>query len=102
MPCGEFADDVLTPGEGQIKAFIVADGNPVVAFPGQENVVKALDSLKLAVTLDNRMSQTAALPVEVSNLRSSRGEWGSGNPSGWRTRVLKSSKPGITPEMVAP
>lgn len=59
MPCGVFADDVLTPGEGQIRAFIVVGGNPVVSFPGQEKVVEALDSLELLVTVDNRMSQTA-------------------------------------------
>lgn len=60
-PCGIFADDVLTPGSDQIKSLFVVGGNPAVAFPDQEKVVRALRSLDLLVTIDPFMSATAKL-----------------------------------------
>src|SRR5262249_26306905 len=61
MPINVFADEVLTPGPGQIKALICVGGNPVVAFPDQRKVVAAMESLELAVTLDVKMTETAKL-----------------------------------------
>jgi anaerobic selenocysteine-containing dehydrogenase len=59
MPCNVLADEILTPGEGQVRALINIGGNPVVAFPDQEKITKALDSLDLLVSVDVRMAQTA-------------------------------------------
>ena len=58
MPCNVLADEILTPGEGQIKALIVVGGNPVVAFPDQDKMVRALDSLDLFVAVDVRLAQS--------------------------------------------
>ncbi len=59
MPCNVLADEILTPGEGQVKALINFGGNPLVAFPNPEKMARALDSLDLLVSIDIRMSQTA-------------------------------------------
>jgi anaerobic selenocysteine-containing dehydrogenase len=59
MPCNVLADEILTPGEGQVRALINIGGNPVVAFPDQDKMVEALDSLELLVSVDVRMAQTA-------------------------------------------
>jgi len=59
MPCNVLADEILTPGEGQVKALINIGGNPIVAFPNPEKMARALDSLDLLVSIDIRMSQTA-------------------------------------------
>ncbi len=59
MPCNVLADEILTPGEGQVKAFLNIGGNPIVAFPNPEKMARALDSLELLVSVDIRMSQTA-------------------------------------------
>lgn len=59
MPCNVLADEILTPGEGQIKALINIGGNPIVAFPNPDKMARALDSLDLLVSIDIRMSQTA-------------------------------------------
>ena len=61
MPINVFADEVLTPGPGQIKALVCVGGNPAVAFPDQRQVVEALRSLELCVVLDVKMTATAAL-----------------------------------------
>ena len=42
MPCNIMADEILTPGEGQIRALFCIGGNPVVAFPNQRKVARAL------------------------------------------------------------
>ena len=59
MPCNVLADEILTPGPGQIRALISIGGNPVVAFPDQDKIARALDSLDLLVQVDVLMSQTA-------------------------------------------
>jgi len=59
MPCNVLADEILTPGDGQVRALINIGGNPVVAFPDQEKMTRALDSLELLVSVDVRMAQTA-------------------------------------------
>jgi anaerobic selenocysteine-containing dehydrogenase len=61
MPINVFADEVLTPGDGQIKALICVGGNPVMAFPDQRKVIAALRALELGVVLDVKMTATARL-----------------------------------------
>ncbi len=59
MPCNVLADEILTPGPGQIRALISIGGNPIVAFPDQDKIAAALDSLEMLVQIDVLMSQTA-------------------------------------------
>jgi anaerobic selenocysteine-containing dehydrogenase len=61
MPINVFADEVLTPGPGQLKALVCVGGNPAVAFPDQRRVIEALKSLELLVVLDVTMTATARL-----------------------------------------
>jgi anaerobic selenocysteine-containing dehydrogenase len=61
MMSGVLADEILTEGEGQIRALICAGGNPAAALPDQEKAVRALQSLDLLVTIDPRYSETARL-----------------------------------------
>jgi len=59
MLCTVLAEEILEPGEGQIRALIVNGGNPAVAFPDQELTMKALADLELLVVVDHRMTATA-------------------------------------------
>lgn len=61
MPASTFADEILLPGEGQIKAVIVCGADPIVSCPDQLKLIKAFQSLELLVTVDPRMSPTAKL-----------------------------------------
>ena len=61
MPTAALAEEILTPGEGRIRALIVSGGNPVVAFPDHELTMRALQDLELLVVLDYRMTPTAEL-----------------------------------------
>lgn len=59
MPCNVLADEILTPGEGQVRALINVGGNPLVAFPNPAKMARALDALELLVSVDVRLSHTA-------------------------------------------
>ncbi len=59
MPAATLAEEILTPGDGQIKALIVSGGNPAVAFPDHELTLAALEALELLVVIDYRMTPTA-------------------------------------------
>jgi anaerobic selenocysteine-containing dehydrogenase len=58
MPTTVLADEMLRPGEGQLRALITLSGNPVGAWPDQRKTIAALRSLELNVAIDVRMSQT--------------------------------------------
>lgn len=58
---GTLADEILTPGQGQIRALIVDGGNPVQCMPDQRHVIEAFKSLELLVVIEPRMTATARL-----------------------------------------
>ncbi len=60
MPCGIFADEVLTPGEGQIRGLVCIAGNPLLSMPGGPRLEAALRSLETVVSLDLFVNDTAA------------------------------------------
>ncbi|HJP40608.1 MAG TPA: molybdopterin-dependent oxidoreductase, partial [Dehalococcoidia bacterium] len=61
MPTAILADEILTPGEGQVRALITFGGNPVVAWPDQLKAIDALNSLDLNVAVDIKMSASTKL-----------------------------------------
>lgn len=61
MPTAGLADEILTPGDGQVKALFVVGGNPLTAFPNRGKVRQALESLDLLVAIDPQRSATAQL-----------------------------------------
>lgn len=59
MATSAMADDILQPGDGQLKALFVFGGNPASCVPDQRKMVQALRSLELLVTIDPFMTPTA-------------------------------------------
>jgi len=59
LPTAALADEILTPGEGQVKALFVVGGNPLANWPNRLKTQRALDSLDLLVCLDPQFSATA-------------------------------------------
>ena len=59
MPTSTLADEILTPGEGRIRALIVNGGNPALVLAEEASAQKALKDLELLVCLDLFRSATA-------------------------------------------
>jgi anaerobic selenocysteine-containing dehydrogenase len=59
MPTGTLAEEILTPGKGQIRALLVIGGNPALSVPQREQIERALGSLELLVCMDGRITETA-------------------------------------------
>ena len=58
MPSAILADEITTPGKGQLRAFIMVGGNPAVAIPESGKVREALQKLDLLVSLDFNFSDS--------------------------------------------
>src|SRR5581483_9059690 len=61
LPTGVLADEILTPGDGQVRALFVIAGNPLLSAPGGERLRRALASLELMVSIDLYRNETGAL-----------------------------------------
>ncbi|WP_162527139.1 molybdopterin-containing oxidoreductase family protein [Sphingomonas solaris] len=48
----ELADEILTPGDGQVRALILGGGNPVSTGAGGDHLARALGTLDLLVSVD--------------------------------------------------
>lgn len=65
LPTAALADEILTPGDGQVRALISLGGNPLVAWPDQLRAFDALQELEVLVQLDVRWSATAKMATHV-------------------------------------
>ena len=61
MPTNLLADEILLPGEGQVRALLVIGGNPLMAWPDQQKTLRALRNLDLLVCVDPYVAATAGL-----------------------------------------
>jgi anaerobic selenocysteine-containing dehydrogenase len=61
MPTAILPEEILQPGEGQIRALVSWAGNPAVAFPDQRRTARALESLDLFVQIDPWYSESSRL-----------------------------------------
>jgi anaerobic selenocysteine-containing dehydrogenase len=61
LPTAALADEILLPGEGQIRALLNVGGSPMMAWPDQRKTREALESLELFVTTDVEYSPTARM-----------------------------------------
>jgi anaerobic selenocysteine-containing dehydrogenase len=58
LPVACLAEEIETPGEGQIRALITISGNPAVSTPNSERLDRALEQLEFMVSLDVYVNET--------------------------------------------
>ncbi len=61
LPTASLAEEILTPGEGQVRVLLVLGGNPMVGWPDQAKTYAAMQALDLLVCVDPVMTATARL-----------------------------------------
>jgi anaerobic selenocysteine-containing dehydrogenase len=58
LPVAALAEEIETPGEGQVRALVTISGNPVVSTPNAERLDAALASLDFMVSVDIYVNET--------------------------------------------
>ena len=58
-PVAILAEEITTPGEGQVRGFICLSGNPVVSTPHSHQLDAALASLEFMVSVDIYLNETS-------------------------------------------
>ena len=58
LPVATLADEILTPGAGQVRAFVTFAGNPVLSTPNGRQLEGALDGLDFMVSVDPYLNET--------------------------------------------
>ncbi|MCA9669770.1 MAG: molybdopterin-dependent oxidoreductase [Myxococcales bacterium] len=59
LPSGVLADEILTPGEGQIRALVVSAGNPALSIADSASMQRALRQLECLVSIDIYFNETS-------------------------------------------
>ena len=58
LPASAMAEEILTPGEDQIRAMVTVAGNPVLSTPNGTQLDEAFDSLEFMVAIDIYVNET--------------------------------------------
>jgi anaerobic selenocysteine-containing dehydrogenase len=58
LPVAALAEEIQTPGEGQVRAMITVAGNPVVSTPNSERLAAAFDELEFMLSIDLYVNET--------------------------------------------
>jgi len=58
LPVSTMAEEILTPGDGQIRAMVTVAGNPVLSTPNGRRLDEALDTLDFMVAVDPYINET--------------------------------------------
>ncbi len=59
LPVATLADEILTPGEGQVRALITVGGNPCLSTPNANRLSEALARLEFMVSIDIYLNETS-------------------------------------------
>lgn len=59
LPAVVMAEEMLTPGEGQVKGFICIAGNPVLSSPNGRQLDQGLENLDFMVSVDFYLNETS-------------------------------------------
>ena len=59
FPAVTIAEEMLTPGEGQVRGFVCVAGNPVLSTPNGRQMDEALDQLEFMVSIDFYLNETS-------------------------------------------
>ena len=58
LPVACLAEEIETPGDGQVRALITVAGNPVLSTPNSDRLAAAMDELDFMVSVDIYLNET--------------------------------------------
>lgn len=59
LPVVTLADEITTPGEGQVRALLTVGGNPCLSTPNSARLDEALEQLEFMVSMDVYLNETS-------------------------------------------
>lgn len=59
FPIAGLADEITTPGDGQVRGMVVFAGNPVLSAPGGDRLGDAMGQLDFCVAIDPHITETS-------------------------------------------
>ena len=62
LPVAGLADEILQPGEGQVRGMFIYAGNPVLSTPGGARLDAAMQQLEFCVAVDMYVTETTQMP----------------------------------------
>src|SRR6478735_2160616 len=106
VPCSCLAEEIATPGEGQIKAFVCVAGNPVISAPDSAQLEDALPQLECMISIDNYLNETTRFahvilpgpsPLESPHFDELMWGWAVGSAAKWSDQLFDTTDD-YTPE----
>ena len=106
VPCSCLAEEIATPGKGQIKALINIAANPALSVPDSQNLEDALPLLDCMIAIDCYMNETTRFahvllpgpsPLESPHFDELMWAWSIGNASKWSDQLFDTPE-GYVPE----
>jgi anaerobic selenocysteine-containing dehydrogenase len=58
FPVAALAEEITTPGDGQVRALVTSCGNPVLSTPNGKRLARALETLDFMVAIDVAVNET--------------------------------------------
>jgi len=102
LPVATLADEILTPGDGRIRALVTVGGNPCLSTPNSDRLTEAMGQLELMVSLDVYLNETSRhadvilpgpLPLERAHFDIVFYQLAIRNVANWTPPVLESELP---------
>jgi anaerobic selenocysteine-containing dehydrogenase len=102
LPVATLAEEILAPGEGQVRALITNSGNPCLSTPNAERLSEALEQLDFMVSLDIYVNETTRhadvilpgpTPLERPHFDLVLYQFAVRNVANWTPAVLESELP---------
>ena len=59
FPASAMAEEISTPGDGQVRAMVVVGGNPILSTPNGERLAKAFADLEFVLSVDIYLNETS-------------------------------------------
>ncbi len=106
VPCSCLAEEIATPGEGQLKALITIAGNPVISAPDSAQLEEALPLLECMISIDNYLNETTRFahvilpgpsPLESPHFDELMWGWAVGSAAKWSDQLF-ATDPDYVPE----
>ena len=94
LPVATLAEEIDTPGEGQVRALITMAGNPLVSTPNSDRLERAVEALDFMLSIDIYVNETTRhADVILPAPARSRSRTTTSRSTSWRCATWPTTRP---------